>query len=137
MRVQLSSGEAKVRVFFGTHDDGRRTTTIQIDQADGTHIERVALCSKRDQFNRRVGRKVALQRVLEPVPAHPDPGPGGIIQLNDKEFHAVCHTGHLTLSELLNRAVFTFPLKADRHALWQAVCPDFYRATRNGHKESV
>jgi len=105
MRVQLSSGEAKVRVFFGTHDDGRRTTTVQIDRADGTHIERTALCSFKDQFSRRMGRKVALQRVFIPT------GFYGVLSL---ALHAL------------------FPLKADRRALWQAICPDFYRTPRNG-----
>ncbi len=53
-----------------TMDDGRRATYCFITK-DGTPFATgIALCSKNDNFNKRVGRKIALKRAAKEL--YPD-----------------------------------------------------------------
>lgn len=88
MHVKLSKGDAKVWIKFGYEDD-RRTTTIRL-QIDDELIAAIAICSRRDNFCKRTGRKMALAKLLASNPAT----------------FASCH---------------------DRKAMWQAVCPEFFK----------
>lgn len=88
MHVKLSQGDAKVWVQFGYNDD-RRITTIRLTIGEET-VSAVAICSRKDNFCKRTGRKMALQKLLTNNPK-------------------------------------TFTNVDDRRAMWQAVCPEFFK----------
>ena len=109
MKVQLSSGEANVRVFYPRNqkDYTRRDTVVWVQLAGGDSFIGLASCSPLDRFCKLTGRKLALHRMLgESSGRHP---------LSRREMGALYQTIH------------RFPLRADRRALWQAVCPDLAR----------
>ena len=118
MKVQLSSGEANVRVFYPYHPDGRRRdTVIWVRLASGSDFAGRASCSPADQFCRLTGRKLALRRMLGES--------NGRDPLTGREMGALYQTIH------------RFPLRADRRALWQAVCPDLVRQPKNGDNSTL
>ena len=107
MRIQLSTGEAHVWVWFGKPwFRGRRTTTVVIRLPDHTQKSATAECSTKDRFCRKVGRKEALRKLLYPHKMLASP------------------TGNVyPVSGIFN--------KSDRRAIWQAVCPDLNRGRNN------
>ena len=104
MFVNLSTGKAKVWVKFDVEPDGRRSTQITFEYADGSaRFPAKVRCSKRDNFCRRTGRKMALNKLLWDNP-------------NGK---TLCSFTTGFLPSWLN--------KADRRILWKAVCPEFFK----------
>lgn len=92
MHVKLSKGDARVWVKFGKEYDttwAKRTTTIRLTIGEET-VSAVAICSRKDNFCKRTGRKTALQKLLANNPT-------------------------------------TFASYHDRKAMWQAVCPEFFK----------
>ena len=105
MFVKLSTGEARVWVKFDVEPDGRRSTQITFEYADGSaRFPAKVRCSKRDNFCRRTGRKMALNKLLWDHPL-------------GQQYHP--YWGEDRLPSWLN--------KADRRILWQAVCPEFFK----------
>ena len=107
MFVKLSTGEARVWVKFDVQDDGRRSTQITFEYQDkGTYAPRgkfiaIVLCSKQDNFCRRTGRKMALNKLLWDHPTGP------------------------TFASIDGKHFPSWLKKEDRKILWKAVCPEF------------
>lgn len=106
MFVKLSTGEARVWVKFDVQDDGRRSTQITFEYEDegrlkGGKFVAIVRCSKRDNFCRRTGRKLALNKLLW---GHPTP-----YQYQPNSWLS----------------------KEDRKILWQAICPEFFRVRQS------
>ena len=144
MIVQLSRGEARVWVAYGAQCEHcretvvgppwtvvegkcswcgrkvRRTTRLTLTfPANGVAtqtFEAEAVCSPRDNFSRREGRKVALRKLLEYQPGELVPVWGD-------------PTALLPSTQRFSRS--------DRAALWRAVCPDLtVKATRMSNSAS-
>lgn len=75
MKLQLSNGEAKVKIFFDTvapanpRQQERRRTNIVLDCTDpkddvGHTILAQAVCNHNDTFSRSAGRKAAADKLL-------------------------------------------------------------------------
>jgi len=67
MHVKLSQGDAKVWIQFDTPkpdwQNYKRSTTIRLTIGEET-VSAVAICSRKDNFCKRTGRKTALQKLL-------------------------------------------------------------------------
>ena len=119
MFLKLSKGEAKVWVWFGKLDDGRRTTNLQVTLLESTSkgvdmkIETV-VCSKKDNFCKRTGRMYVLNKFLYGIPK------GRIAKW---ELTTDCRP-HVYWTDVFTRE--------DRAALWQAICPEFYKGKERG-----
>ena len=108
MHVKLSQGDARIWVKFDetrpSHHYGvRRTTTITLQMEDES-ISAVAICSRKDNFCKRTGRKLALHKLLYG--------------------HTKGRAMGITSRHLITSATFNAD---DRRKLWQAVCPEFFR----------
>ena len=100
MKVQLSTGEVKLWVWYDPPGTEGRRTYVSLSRRPGgipnPPFGAGARCSPKDQFVRRTGRREALKHFLSAFPK-------------------------------------SFPLKADRTALWRAVCPEL----RQSKKENL
>ena len=101
MFLNLSQGEAQVRIWFGSEFDRkgklRRSTNLFFKIGEKEYGSSV-VCSAQDNFCRKIGRKMVMNKFIYLV--------------NGLEW--------LT--------------KADRRALWQAVCPEFKPSARRKRK---
>ena len=118
MFVKLSTGEAGVWVQFGAEPDGRRNTQITFEYQDRrdyglsqqVRFAAKVCCSKRDNFCRRIGRKLALNKLLW---GHPN-GPA-----------------HKWTGTPYRSQPASWLTKEDRQTLWQAICPEFFRVRQS------
>lgn len=62
MKVNLSNGD-KLRIYF--RYDGNVVTTCILEDALGILMTAEAICAPQDQFNKAIGRKVALTKALK------------------------------------------------------------------------
>lgn len=124
MFLKLSKGEAKVRVWFGKLEDGRRTTNLQVTMlnwlppllgGDWDLKTETVVCSKQDNFCKRTGRKYVLNKFLY---GHPVSRFTKLV--GDSKPH------------IYWTDVFT---AEDRGKLWRAVCPEFYRVNKRRTKQ--
>ncbi len=67
-------------------DEGKRGTKVWYAPAGGLKIEAVAMCSKGDNFSKRVGRRLAADRLLAKMRQRPT------IPVEDRRivFQAIC-----------------------------------------------
>ena len=105
MKVKLSTGEAFIRVWFGD-----RTTNIVVEVPGWSLATACVICSRKDNFSRKVGRKLVLNKL----------------------FYGSTHP-IWNLSEKRLRFIGGFS-KEDRRVIWQAVCPEFHRQPKLKYK---
>lgn len=107
MFLNLSQGEVQVRIWFGSdfdHKGNLQRSTTLEVKGLGEPMGATVSTFVKDTFSRKAGRKSAVQKFF-----------------NDPENYAY--------GARLN--VWT---KADRRALWQAVCPEFKPSARRKRK---
>lgn len=66
-RLTLTNGEGRLGIYHrNIEKDGktRRGTEVIVDLPNGEQITTFAICSDNDRFTRKMGRKVAAERLL-------------------------------------------------------------------------
>jgi len=64
MKVELENGKL-LDIGFSYYPEERTTVAYVVDPQTGDEWKEYAIASKQDQFNRKVGRKLALGRALQ------------------------------------------------------------------------
>jgi len=131
MKIKLSKGELDFRIQFGTVPDGRRSTTLSAVMTwnyNGatTPLKTTVLCSLKDQFSRKMGRKLVLQKFLHnPIQSSSFLDRHRYATYNDGRRHSIPLAG-----AFMGGIFFGLPLaltRADRELLWKTICPEFHR----------
>lgn len=86
MRMKIDGDEVTVGVAHITKKNGQRGTQAWLRVDGGTTLEGKAMCSLSDNFNKRVGRRLAANRLLEKVREK------GLFEKKDRKaiFQAIC-----------------------------------------------
>lgn len=120
MIIELPDSKQKVRlvifhVFEGEYGKSPRITTVRMEDPDSHMIitQGQARCSQQDNFCKLTGRKTACQRMFKHQAERYWNGANPTIPTGMQS------TGHWLWS------------KADRRAIFQAVCPSFFKQKKN------
>jgi hypothetical protein len=70
MKIKLSIGEVLLKIWFGPPDEKRRTTHLRLTLPSSGYTGPVdigvtARCSEKDQFERRLGKREAVKRLMD------------------------------------------------------------------------